>query len=341
LTGLSIDIEPRTLLPKALFSATFCIVGVEYIADETPYPGVAVMRKIWSAMLVFLLSPALYANPSIPELIDRFKSTKDMRPLIQQLHKNNISAATFVRLAAEHKVQKALNTFKVYHWEDRQEIQRIEQTIQSKPQNVGTMRYRCHKSLKEDKPKLQQIIESQAYCWPQNVTVHYGLEDEPTTVAFRQADGSYRFRLCLPASFLEKSSEEQNALLGHEHAHLVRHHNERLYELGPFPLKLFCNERGTSSEEALSLFQTGQWSIQEAKTSKTLERVCRAQEYEADWLALLRENPRSILTGMHRLLKQEKSNFEHPSKEKRLEWAQKFVTLLEAEQELHHKASHA
>ena len=162
------------------------------------------------------------------------------------------------------------------------------------------------------------------------------------TVARRQNDGSYARTLYLPTSFSSQSQEEQEAILGHELAHLERHHNERLIALGDFNLDLFGLENGVSPEEALPLFQNGTWSMQEATDSDALRMVSKAQELEADWLALLHsKNPLRIKTGMERILSHEKSDPNHPSKEKRLAWASKIVALLEAEKQLAGKAHQA
>jgi len=260
-----------------------------------------------------------------------------MRLLVQQLHKHNLSGSAFVRLAAQHKVQSAQDEFSVYHWENHQEIQRIEAAIQSTPQTSGTVRYRYPKELENAIPELKRIVENPIYRWPQNVTVRYGTQSEPTTIAFPRTDGSYKFALYLPPSFLGLSPEEQAALLGHEHAHIIKHHNERVYELQVFPLALFCTERNKSPQEASMLFQSGAWSQEEANTSKELQKLCRAQEYEADWLALLHNNPRNIQTGMERILTDEEPDPEHPSNAKRLAWARRIVDLLELEKQLAHK----
>ncbi len=297
------------------------------------------MRKIWPATiaLICMIQAIIHANPFIPELVKRFEYSSDMRPIIEQLHKRNLSATTFVRLAAKQKVRQALDEFTVYHWEDHRKIQRIETAIKSMPQTSGPITYRCPKRLQESIPDLRRIVENPAYSWPQNVTVQYGTQSEPTTVAFPRTDGSYKFALYLPPSFLGLSPEEQAALLGHEHAHIVRHHNERIYELQTFPLKLFCTERNKSPQEALALFQNGTWSAEKASDSEALQEVCKAQEFEADWLALLHNNPRSIKTGMERILTDKEPDSEHPSNTERLAWARRIVDLLELEKQLAHK----
>ena len=297
------------------------------------------MRKIWPATiaLICMIQAIIHANPFISELVKIFEYSSDMRPIIEQLHKRNLSASTFVRLAAKQKVRQALDEFTVFHWEDYQKIQRIETAIKNMPQTSGPITYRCPKRLQESIPDLRRIVENPAYNWPQNVTVQYGTQSEPTTVAFPRTDGSYKHVLYLPASFLKQSPEEQAALIGHEHAHIVRHHNERVYELQVFPFALFCTERNKSTQEASILFQSGAWSQEEANTSNELQKLCRAQEYEADWLALLHNNPRNTQTGMERILTDKEPDPEHPSNAKRIAWAQKFVDLLELEKQLAHK----
>ncbi len=300
------------------------------------------MRKIWRATiaLICMIQPIIHANPFIPGLVQRFEDTSDMRPIMEQLRERNLSASTFVRLAAKQKVQQALEVFRESCDLSPADIQEVEYSIQGRTTKEGPITYRYSYQLQEKIPALKQVVEKEASPLTGNFTVCYGSE-AVQAVARRQADRSYAYTLRLPRSFLDQSEEEQAAILGHEYIHLQKHHNERLLALETFNRIKFGLKRGKSLEKSLALFQNGTWSIEKASDSETLQMVCKAHELEADWLALLHNNPRSIQTGMERILTDEEPDPEHPSNAERLAWARKIVDLLELEKQLMQEAQSA
>jgi hypothetical protein len=204
-------------------------------------------------------------------------------------------------------------------------MQKIENSL-SAPAKEGILRYNTPKELQEILPVLKQIVARNRSLLRGSCTVYYGRDTNIQTVARPQPDGSYKHELWLPASFTNQSPKEQDAILCHEFAHIGQRHNERLHRLQIHNLELF-------RLDTLPSFQNDTSSLDEAINSDELRMIHKAQELEADSLALLHENPRSIQIGMEQLLKNEAPDPNHPSKEKRLAWARKIVALLEAEKE--------
>lgn len=280
------------------------------------------MKKIWYGIIMWMcmVQQTVRTNPPIAsdfqdQLVATFKASSraNLRPFVTELQSHNISASAFIQIAAQNRVACALN--RVQHLLDLQatDMSAIESAIHhGQEAYTNKIMYSCPAPLKTQLPTLKEIIQNQPYRWPRNFTIHYATTDETmSVVSFCEEPQS--FSLYLPRTFLSLPEAEQVTLLGHEHIHLIKHHNERLYML----------------EAILKMSPTGKNTTQ---VSDPLRKLYKAHEYEADWLSLLSNDPATIQQGIQQLKDQE-GDEEHPCGNKRIAWIAKFARLLSIEQQ--------
>ena len=296
------------------------------------------MKKILCAVL-FTVS-AVHTVPTatpddLVELVRKFKACppNQMRNFLNELSPYGITPQYFLYFVAAYKRELALEVCKKEFGLSDEQIQKSREPATTEHTARRPIIYTCPLPLECHLRTVREIVEDSPYHWPQNLTVHYGKRVDAQACTQRHPDGSPFYQLHLPLYFIRMSKEARMALLGHEHAHLMMHHNEKTAAIMQQLEKLIRQSNAKHQPPISSQFQNS--LLKKISSSTALNKLCRAQEHQADFLSLLHTtDPQMIVHGMRKLLTGSLPDANHPQSKKRRRWTTKFANLLEAEKQL-------
>ncbi len=288
---------------------------------------------------ILLITSIVHAPPhtnsdNLVELVTRFKAhpPNQMRKFLSELSAHGITAKCFIRFVATHKIESALRECQKEFKLTATHMREIIAPITTEYAEPGQIIYKCPFQLRYHLQTVRGIIECPPYHWPKGLTVHYGKVLVAQVVTECQPDESYSYELHLPHYFLRISKAAQMATLGHEHTHLIMHHHERTSIIEQ--RAMLIRQSNTEHKPAPpSQFQNNPL-LKKKSSSIALNKLRRAQEHEADFLAILQaRDPKMIAHGLRELLGNTLTDANYPKNPKRRNWTSKFANLLDAEKQ--------
>ncbi len=259
--------------------------------------------------VVTLSLPMDHSDQLTALLWEKAKKTKALqanrgfKDLVRYLHKCNMNVAFFISSLAKAKIDLARAQFSL----SSQELEQYNNTLiflHDKASRTQNFTYHCLLPH----PRLQ---------WPANLRVSMGPFAPAVSHETHPCQCCSNPILYLPYNFFSYHPCQQQYILCHEYTHLCKMHSTERHTIATL-----IQQR--ESPDAEDIFN-----------SPAMKKLMRAQEYQADWLSLLIEDPHCIITGMHGYLNNDTPKTPtHPSDRNRLLWIRQFKSLIEAEQRI-------